>query len=96
VPLVRLLGVTGFRRLLATDRATVVLSHAADPANTEVAVRVDDLQGLQHVAVQPYSDTLRLASGCLGTGHCSDGQPVLVLDAAMLWRHVAALTQPAT
>lgn len=96
VPLVRLLGVTGFRRLLATDRATVVLSQLANPVGTELAVRVDDLQGLQHVAVTPYSDTLRLASGCLGSGHCSDGQPLLVLDAAALWRHVAALTQPAT
>ncbi len=95
VPLVRLLGPTGFRRLLATDRATVVLSHHADPVGTELAVRVDDLQGLQHVVVQPCSDILRQASGCVGTGHCADGQPVLVLDAAALWRHVAAFSQPA-
>lgn len=95
VPLVRLLGPTGFRRLLATDRATVVLSHASNPVGTEVAVRVDDLQGLQHVAVQAYSPILRLASGCVGTGRCSDGQQVLVLDATALWRHVAALSLPA-
>lgn len=94
VPLVRLLGPTGFRRLLATDRATVVLSHCSDPAGTEVAVRVDELQGLQHVVVQPYSATLRLASGCVGMGLCSDGQQVLVLDPATLWRHVAASRQP--
>jgi chemotaxis protein histidine kinase CheA len=94
VPLVRLLGPTGFRRLLATDRATVVLSHCADPAGTEVAVRVDELQGLQHVAVLPYSPSVRLASGCLGMGRCSDGQSVLVLDTAALWRHVAASRQP--
>lgn len=94
VPLVRLLGPTGFRRLLATDRATVVLSHCSDPAGTEVAVRVDELQGLQHVVVQPYTDTLRLASGCVGMGLCSDGQNVLVLDTAALWRHVAASRQP--
>jgi len=94
VPLVRLLGPTGFRRLLATDRATVVLSHCSDPAGTEVAVRVDELQGLQHVAVETYSASMRLASGCMGMGRCSDGQSVLVLDTAALWRHVAASRQP--
>jgi DNA-binding NarL/FixJ family response regulator len=95
-PLVHLLGPTGFRRLLATDTATVVLCRESDGSGPLAPVRVDALLGLRHVLVEFHSDAVRRASGCIGVGCGQDGQPVLVLDASSLWRHLSTTVQGST
>jgi DNA-binding NarL/FixJ family response regulator len=87
----RLLGETGFRRLLASDCATVVFRHVAPAGDTDVALRVDDVLGLHHVLVQITSPLMGRASGCVGYGRCDDGQPLLVLDTESLMPLLAQL-----
>lgn len=84
LPLVRLLGISGFRRLLATDRATVVLRDALDASAPDLEIRVDEVIGPQSLLIEPVSDLMRRASGCCGLSRTREGQPVLVLDAASL------------
>ena len=80
VPLVQLLGTSGFRRLLATDRATVLLRRPDQADGRGHAIRVDEVLGLQPVELTACPDIVMRASGCVGIGRSVDGQPLLVLD----------------
>lgn len=84
VALNRLLGESGFRRLLASDNATVVFSQLQDGATQRSALRVDEVLGLHEVPVQLTSPLVGRASGCVGYGRCDDGQWALVLDSLSL------------
>jgi CheY-like chemotaxis protein len=88
VTLARLLGPTRFRRLLATDTATVVFRRVNDPAGPHTALRVDEVLGLEHVMVDPFDTWMARASGCTGRGVSADKRPLLVLDAAALMHHL--------
>lgn len=102
LPLVRLLGSSGFRRLLITDRVTILLqpgphdSHggphrrehrpAPVPVHAPVGLRVDEVLGVQALAIDRCPPSLAYAGGCLGTAMDQDGVDVLVLDGAALHR----------
>lgn len=92
-PLVRLLGSSGFRRLLITDRATIVLHDRRDPAAPEPALRVDEVLRQESLAIDACPPHLAQASGCLGSARDSEGEPVLVLEGSALLR---TLTRIAT
>lgn len=88
LPLVRLFGSSGFRRLLCTDRATVVLRRQGAGPMREHGVRVDEVLGLEPLAVEPCPPTIARASACQAVAVDRDGEPVLVLDGAQLWRQL--------
>ena len=91
LPMVRLLGGSRFRRLLATDRATVMLRREEQGQVAEHAVRVDEVLGIEPLAVDRCPTWTARASGLVGTAVDRDGEPVLVLDGDALWRelHIA-------
>ena len=90
LPLVRLLGSSGFRRLLCTDRATVLLRRQDGAAPAELAMRVDEVMGIEPLELEPCPHHTRLASGCQATAVDRDGEAVLVLDGPHLWRTLEA------
>jgi len=95
LPLVRLFGSSGFRRLLCTDRATVVLRRQDDGPMREHGVRVDEVLGLEPLALEPCPPYIARASACQAVAVDRDGEPVLVLDGAQLWRHLDHAQTPA-
>jgi hypothetical protein len=94
LPLVRLLGSSGFRRLLCTDRATVLLRRLEGDRTVERGLRVDDVLGIESLEVDSCPTFARLASGCQAVAVDRDGEPVLVLDGERLWRLLHAAQTP--
>lgn len=88
VPLVRLFGSSGFRRLLCTDRATVVLRRQDTGAMRQCGVRVDHVLGIEPLATEPCPPYIARASACQAVAIDRDGEPVLVLDGDQLWRQL--------
>jgi len=82
VSLNRLWGPSAFRRRMATERATVTFGPAATAGAAPRVLRVDEVLGLQHLAVHTHPEWLARASGCTGHATTGDGRCVLVLDAA--------------
>lgn len=94
LPLVRLFGSSGFRRLLCTDRATIVLRRQDDTQMREQGLRVDEVLGIEPLALDPCPPATAQASGCQAVAVDRDGEPVLVLDGRQLWQQLGALTAP--
>ncbi|MBQ0930923.1 hypothetical protein [Ideonella alba] len=94
LPLVRLFGSSGFRRLLCTDRATIVLRRQEAAQVHEQGLRVDEVLGIEPLALDPCPPATALASGCQALAIDRDGEPVLVLDGRQLWLQLAALSTP--
>lgn len=90
LPLVRLLGSSGFRRLLCTDRASVLLRRSENGRTQEHTLRVDEVMGIEPLEIEPCPTWAARASGCLGSAVDRDGEPVLVLEGAALWRQLHA------
>lgn len=95
LPLVRLFGSSGFRRLLCTDRATVVLRRQASGQMLEQGLRVDEVLGIEPLAVEPCPPYTARASACQAVAVDRDGEPVLVLDGTQLWHQLESAKAPA-
>jgi hypothetical protein len=96
LPLVRLFGSSGFRRLLCTDRATVVLRRQDGGQMREHGLRVDEVLGLEPLALEPCPPYIARASACRAVAVDRDGEPVLVLDSVQLWRQLDSAKATAT